>query len=203
MGGASVTTRIKHRPLIASDKNQYVVALWQAVQAGWVPPTEVDEKEYHRVKANQDENQALTAFVGVGCSFGAKWWGGYARPNSSNPFGYAGHAHRSCLKKVLGLAGIVINHNNYDEIRPLPGDLVYCDPPYFNTVNGYKASGFDVNQFWSWCRDLATNGITVLVSEVSAPPDIRVLDSFNVKRAMRSAEKSADNASEFLYIVDP
>ena len=26
-----------------------------------------------------DENPALTGFVGFGCSFGGKWWGGYAK----------------------------------------------------------------------------------------------------------------------------
>ena len=53
--------------------------MWKALQQGWEPPDLVTFEDYEYVRAHQDENPALTAFVGFGCTFGAKWFGGYAR----------------------------------------------------------------------------------------------------------------------------
>lgn len=75
-GACNVTQHIdKDRGVYASDSNKYLIAFWQAVQAGWEPPAVVSEEEYRRVKANKDEDLALTAFVGFGCSFAGKFFG--------------------------------------------------------------------------------------------------------------------------------
>lgn len=52
--------------------------MWQALQQGWQPPEIITKDEYYYVKEHKDENPALTGFVGFGCSFGGKWFGGLA-----------------------------------------------------------------------------------------------------------------------------
>ena len=39
----------------------------------------LSKEEYYYIKEHKDENKVLTGFVGFGCSFGGKWFGGYAR----------------------------------------------------------------------------------------------------------------------------
>ena len=53
--------------------------MWKALQSGWEPPDIVTEAEYQYIKDHKDEDPALAGFVGFGCTFGAKWFAGYAR----------------------------------------------------------------------------------------------------------------------------
>lgn len=66
----------------ANDSHPYLIALFKAVQGGWLPPEEVSETDYLEIKNNPDNHSPeLVGFVGFGCSFSGKWWGGYARGN--------------------------------------------------------------------------------------------------------------------------
>lgn len=67
------------KKVICNDAHPYLMEMWKALQQGWEPPDIVTEAEYQYIKAHKDEDPALTAFVGFGCTFGAKWFGGYAR----------------------------------------------------------------------------------------------------------------------------
>ena len=53
--------------------------MWQGLQSGWTPPDVITKEEYKYIREHKDENPALTGFVGFGCSFGGKWFGGLAR----------------------------------------------------------------------------------------------------------------------------
>lgn len=65
--------------LICNDAHPYLIAMWKALQRGWEPPDIVTEAEYQYIKDHKNEDPALAGFVGFGCTFGAKWFGGYAR----------------------------------------------------------------------------------------------------------------------------
>lgn len=198
-GGCWVTQHVRTRPLHASDANKYVIALWDAVSRGWLPPEQVSEEEYQQVRAAPDENPALTGFVGAGCSFGGKWWGGYAGRGTRN---YAANAARSCAKKAPGLYGVSFVHSSYTEIRPAPGDLVYCDPPYERTSYGY-VKGFDAAEFWAWAEQLARAGAIVLVSELKCPVPHVVLREFDVLRGSKNKEARRDVVKECLFRLVP
>jgi DNA adenine methylase len=68
-----------HGPRVANDACQPLVTLARAWLNGWRPPAEVSEQLYREVKARKDPTDPLTAFVGFGCSYGGKWFAGYAR----------------------------------------------------------------------------------------------------------------------------
>jgi DNA adenine methylase len=58
---------------IASDGNIALIAMYKALQDGWIPPNEVSEELYrtYLVKSKTPDNSdPLTAFIGFGCSFG-------------------------------------------------------------------------------------------------------------------------------------
>lgn len=68
---------------------------------------------------------------------------------------------------------------SYDKLEIKPNSVVYCDPPYKNTV-GYSMH-FDHDKFWQWVR---ANPNPVFVSEYTAPADIKVIAAFHNKTKM-------------------
>ena len=55
-----------------------------AVKHGYDLPESVSEQEYKYIREHKDDDPALAGFVGFGCSFGGKWFGGYARDNRTS-----------------------------------------------------------------------------------------------------------------------
>ena len=167
VGGANMIDKVLGNRL-GNDTHEYLVALLVAIRDGWVPPADISRDMYYSIKANpRGYPKELVGFVGFLCSFGGKWWGGYAHNRSE--FNYAAAGKRNLLKQAPNLKGVIFCTGDYRDI-PLPDrSLIYCDPPYANTTK-YK-EGFDHTIFWDWCRSKNEEGHTVFVSEYSAPAD--------------------------------
>ena len=182
-GSCAIESKVQADVKILNDKHPYLIAMWQALQNGWMPPDVVTKEEYYRVKANMDENPALTGFVGFGCSFGGKWWGGYAKDKRGDD--YCGQAKRGLLKDLVGIQSATFTCLDYRDVE-IPDDaVVYCDPPYVNTT-GYTVGQFDTNEFWDYMRQLSKR-CDVYISEESAPDDFECIWS---KEKVRTLEKS-------------
>ena len=98
-GSCNVVTKIDAARLrIANDINPYLIEMWKSLQAGWIPPQNLTKDEYYKVKSDLERDKALSSFVGFGCSFTGKWWGGYATSPSSN---YCKNAYNSQEKLVF------------------------------------------------------------------------------------------------------
>jgi len=80
-GGCSVTSRLTqlNLPVLASDGHEALITMWEAFRSGWTPPEFVSEVEYKEYQRKKDPKDPMTAFVGFGCSFAGKYFGGYAR----------------------------------------------------------------------------------------------------------------------------
>jgi DNA adenine methylase len=76
VGSACIVEGISHNKRFASDKNEYLIEMYKAIQNNWEPPSSVTEELYQYIKNNKDEDKALTGFVGIGCSYSGKWFGG-------------------------------------------------------------------------------------------------------------------------------
>ena len=182
-GSCAIESKVQADVKILNDKHPYLIAMWQALQNGWMPPDVVTKEEYYRVKANMDENPALTGFVGFGCSFGGKWWGGYAKDKRGDD--YCGQAKRGLLKDLVGIQSATFTCLDYHDVEIPDGAVVYCDPPYINTT-GYTVGQFDTNEFWEYMRQLSKQ-CDVYISEESAPDDFECIWS---KEKVRTLEKS-------------
>ena len=182
-GSCAIESKVQADVKILNDKHPYLIAMWQALQNGWMPPDVVTKEEYYRVKANMDENPALTGFVGFGCSFGGKWWGGYAKDKRGDD--YCGQAKRGLLKDLVGIQSATFTCLDYHDVEIPDGAVVYCDPPYANTT-GYTVGQFDTNEFWDYMRQLSKQ-CDVYISEESAPDDFECIWS---KEKERTLEKS-------------
>ena len=72
-GSCWVEAEVKAKNMFLSDYHFYLIEMWKAFQNGYEPIMPITEEIYQHVKANLDEDPALSGFVGFGCSFGGKW----------------------------------------------------------------------------------------------------------------------------------
>lgn len=198
-GALSVAAAIKSRPLICSDANEALICTLQAVKKGWVPPVDLSEEEYKELKKRNDPRDRMTAFAAAGCSFGGKWWGGYAR--QSGGLNYAGCASRSLVRKICKPAPFDILHRDYKDclFSPQRPRIVYFDPPYRDSV-GYPAVGsFDHDEFWNLAEQLARSGVAVRVSEYTAPAGWERVCCFGDAQIMGRSRGAKKVRADYLF----
>lgn len=198
VGGANVIDKVPTEyTKIGYDLSKPVIALFSALLAGWCPPERISEEEYLDIRNNpQNYSEELYAFVGFTCSWGGKWWGGYARSGSRN---FAREGRDNLLKQLSKLVGIELLCADYRNIKlPEESAIIYCDPPYKNTLqyNSTK-SNFNSDEFWGWARQCATDGHYVFVSEYEAPNDWEVILEIPIKSVMRLGKSKT--ATEKLF----
>ena len=177
-GGLSVSVQLaKYGSGLVSDANPALIALYQAVRDGWVPPETVSEDEYREAKALPDSDPRK-AFIGFGCSFGGKWFAGRARDGSVYNHGRgtkptvrspAKSAARAVLRDVALLRSCHFRLLSFfaPDPRTFPScpETIYADPPYAGAT-GYAAVGrLDHGLFWAYCQEWAVRGVRVFVSE--------------------------------------
>ena len=79
-GSCNIISKIDDKRIrIANDKHKELMAMWQWVQEHGVDrlPTDVSKELYYYIKTSTTCPDWLKGFVGFGCSFAGKWWGGY------------------------------------------------------------------------------------------------------------------------------
>ncbi|WP_299831723.1 DNA adenine methylase [uncultured Metabacillus sp.] len=180
---------------IACDKHTYLIEMYKAMQNGWIPPTNLTKEEYEYIKNNRDEKPYLTGFVGFGCSFAGKWFGGFASSKDRN---YCLNAHNSIMKKMETMKDVKFYDCDYKEINP-KGLLVYCDPPYQGTTQYGLVGNFDSNEFWDVVREWSKENM-VVVSEYNAPEDFVEVWSKDVKTDIRNKDNKKEQRIEKLFL---
>lgn len=167
-GSCAVESKIRgFSHIVCNDRHPYLIALLNAVKGGYSPPDSVSESEYQFIRQNKDLDPALTGFVGFGCSFGGKWFGGYARDKYGR--NYAAQGKQSLLADMSHLMEATFTCSDYRSVKIPPGAVVYADPPYAETT-GYSGEKFDSEDFWICARLIAETGHKIYVSEQKAPP---------------------------------
>ena len=166
MGSGQVISRVQGRR-IGSDINENLIEMFKALQEGWMPPSKVTEEEYNHIKNNKGfYPKHLVCFVGIACSFGAKYFGGYAR-DKQGLRNFAKEAQGALMRLRPKLQGLEVYNCQYYDLDIPRNSIIYCDPPYINTT-GYGFS-FDHHEFYQWCRDKVREGHKVFISEYDAP----------------------------------
>lgn len=159
-------------PIICSDIHEPLILLHQAIQQGtWKPPDFISEEEYNKLHQQWKEGECSPwiGFAGFACSWGGKWFGGYARDMTRN---FCLESKRSLLEKHERTRHILFVYRNYRNLNP-QYEVIYCDPPYRGTT-GYNNKIFDTVTFWQIMRKWSQNN-TVIVSEYEAPNDWKVI----------------------------
>lgn len=199
-GACSVEARLAphFNKVICNDNHEYLIALLKGVQDGYELPDSISREQYKYIRDNKDEDKVLTGFVGFGCSFGAKWFGGYAY-NSTNR-NYASESKRALLRDNEYLKNVEFTCKDYRDVE-LPsegGCIVYADPPYYKTTQ-YSTGDFDTNAFWNYMREISQSHL-VFISELEAPEDFVPIWEKPVTRVIDVNKSNYFQVCEKLYI---
>lgn len=180
----------------ASDGCEALITLYKALQGGWEPPTVVTEAMYKEYQAKKDHTDPMTAFVGFGCSFSGKWFGGYAKDNTGR--NYALNAKNSLMCKIAKLQDVIFTHTLYQDLNP-KGYLIYCDPPYQSTTLYGAVGTFDHDEFWDIMRKWSKDNI-VVISEYQAPEDFTCVLAMPTHTSIRDKNNDTVKTVEKLFI---
>lgn len=193
-GGLSATVALQ--PDMASDASEPVIRLVNAIRDGWNPPENVTEDDYRQSRGS---GEPLEAFCGLCCSFGGKWFGGYAREEGRN---FALQGRNALLRKVEATRNVQFLHRSYEQVDVQYGDLLYCDPPYAGTTNGYATGPFDSESFWDWVKWAGnTCGALVFISEFNGPEWADVHAEFPSRTDLRKRDAGRQATIEKLFRV--
>lgn len=200
VGGASIACKMIESgfagPMVLSDILPDLVLLWRAGLDGWVPPAEMSRAEYdcHKIAPPS----AGRAWAGIAASHSGKWFGGYGVKAEAAGRDYLKEAQRSFLRRValLQTADVTLEIRSFCPFDPLPGDVIYADPPYANTT-GYGNGHFDNEAFWR-VMSLWSHSNAVFVSEFDAP--LGWASVLEVKRAATLDPSSSKLSVEYLFM---
>jgi DNA adenine methylase len=166
VGGGNMIDKVTHKR-IGADINPYVIDALKAIRDNIddLPRNnkEFTENDYYDLKNGW--NYKYKGYAGFAFSFGGKWLSGWCRNKEKRD--YVRTAYNNARKQSPRLHGVKLVVSSYLDLDIPDNSIIYCDPPYMNTL-GYNQT-FDSSVFWQWCRDKASEGHTVYVSEQNAP----------------------------------
>lgn len=193
MGSIDTTKGIN----LAFDINKPLITMYNSIKQGWIPPDVLPLEEYKKLQQTKDENNPLTAFAGFCCSFGGKYYGGYARHAADRNDNFCLQGKNSLLKIKSNISNFEFGCCSYDLLKP-HSSIIYCDPPYKGTTE-YNHKGFNHELFYKWCRELSHDN-TIFISEYSMPDDFKCIWEKEVVLSVRS-KKGCEPRKEKLFTL--
>lgn len=181
---------------ILNDKHEYLIDMLNGVKNGYELPEYISENDYKYIKEHKDDDRVLSGFVGFGCSFGGKWFGGYARNKTGT--NYAAQSKKSLMKDMATLMDADFICKDYRDVELPQGCVVYADPPYDGTT-GYSKEKFNSDDFWEYMRIISKNHI-VFISEQSAPDDFVAIWSKPFTRTLDVNKENQFKVTEKLFV---
>jgi DNA adenine methylase len=156
---------------IGNDIHEYLIAMYKAIQKGWVPPSVFTEELYNDVKLNKKKYpKELVGYVGFSLAYGARWFGSWRR-DSLGKRNYVDESYRSMIKQIPKIKDIIFYNKEYYDFNIPNNSIIYCDPPY-EGVRGYGPI-LNYKLFWEWCREQKRKGHNIFISEYQAPNDFK------------------------------
>lgn len=205
VGGANMIDKIKHHNKIGCDIHKELIALLQYAQKNELPDT-ITEEEYNKVKNNKSNYEDwYVGLVGFCGSFGAKYFGGFARRYNKDGtlFDVPRQAINSLRRqsRLDNFKNIKFTNNSFLDLPKdkIKGYVIYCDIPYKGTTK-YATKNFPYDEFYEWCREMSIHN-TVLISEYNMPDDFECIWEKELKTSLGSGvNKDSDrNRIERLY----
>ena len=184
----------------ANDKNKYLPVLFERLQHGMQLPTNVSQEDYYKVKGMPEtclEDIALKVFVGFGCSFAGKWWGGYARGGKDR--NYAENAYNSTMKKANKMKDVGFFSMDYSEFVCSVDSLVYCDIPYKGTTQYSAVGAFDHEAFYTWAKSQKQCRILVSEYKHNVPEGAIIIWEHKSKKGIRNKDGVQETTVEVVF----
>ena len=202
VGGANVIDKIKCDNRYGFDIHKQLIELFIKLQNDIDGiPNEIPYEEYMEVKNNKENYEdwylGLVGFLG---SFGAKYFGGYARHNKDD---FTEQIQRGSIKNLKkqydDLKDVKFECKDFREIKDIKGYVIYCDPPYKGATK-YSTKEFPYDEFYNWCREMSKDNV-VLISEYNMPEDFKCIWQKDNKINFDSNRTTANSKIEKLFII--
>ena len=170
VGGANMIDKVDGNRL-GADLNKPLIACLNGLADGWLPPRNITEDFFNKVKADNSIVDAATlGYIGTQLTYGSMWFSSYRRDNTGLR-NYSNEAFRNVEKQAVNIKGVKFKSVSYHHL-PIPDEsIIYCDPPYKGTAKYNAVDEFDHNSFFEWCRGKVNQGHQVFISEYNAPDD--------------------------------
>lgn len=202
VGGANIIDKIKCDNRYGFDSHKQLIELFIKLQNDIDGiPNEIPYEEYMKVKNSKESYEdwylGLVGFLG---SFGAKYFGGYARHNKND---FTEQIQRGSIKNLKkqydDLKDVKFECKDFREIKNIKGYVIYCDPPY-KGVTKYSTKEFPYDEFYNWCREMSKDNV-VLISEYNMPEDFKCIWQKDNKINFDSNRTNANSKIEKLFII--
>ena len=132
--------------------------------------------------------------VGFCASFGAKYFGGYARDSKADNSGkWSAGAIRNLKKQLPNIKDVRFVNADFNSLPldKIKNYVIYCDIPYHGTTK-YATETFPYEQFYEWVKKASVHN-TVLISEYSMPDDFTCIWSKETKTLLDSNKDKNDD----------
>ena len=179
---------------IANDLNKSTISMWEDCSKGWIPPTCTTEEEYNNLKIS--EPSAIKGYIGHQYSFGGQFFNGYAPKYGKNIESTRASNNVKRISNILQDVNFMCG--SYEKLSYLKNYIIYCDPPYNNTICKYKEK-FDNDKFILWCRQMRKYNI-VIISEYSKPSDTTCIFTKDIKLTGRLGHGGNCNRNEKIFL---
>lgn len=97
---------------IGNDIHKELIAMWNELQKGWIPPSHITEDEYISVRDNKEKYpDYYVGYVGYHATFGSKYFAGYARSFKADgvtPRDQSNEAYRNTMKQVPDIKDVFL-----------------------------------------------------------------------------------------------
>lgn len=195
-GSCNVVSKVdSKRYRVANDYHYELIAMWRAFQNGWIPPVDISEDDYKHIKVSGSPE--MKSFVGFGCSYSGKYWGGYARGGGKR--NYAQNALNSSLRKMKTMQDVDFQNVSYEDLKIPIGALVYCDIPYYGTT-GYSVGSFNHIDFYHWAK--RTQGVVVSEYLKNVPEEAYVIWTHESRKDIRNKKGEQESTAEVVFTFD-
>ena len=131
------------------DNNDDLIHMWTYIKNNGIPDKPIISREYFdelKVCKDLSFDRSFALFF---CTFSAIYNTGYIENGTiTDKRPYHDERYRG-IKKVENIFNkINFELSSYKDIDVGTGNLIYCDPPYKNTIQPYKTNKFDSTEFW-------------------------------------------------------
>ena len=191
VGGANIIDKIKCKNRFGFDRSETLIALLQQASENFDKilkegNRELWDKGKRYVKEGVMPQDMSLADIGAIEFLGSYNNGGFTRgyANSTGKRNYYLEAYNNLKNQAPLLKNIIFKAQNYDELKPVAGAVIYLDPPYQNTKQySYSSQGkINYSSFWDWVRKISKNN-SVFISEQNAPNDFDIIWEKEVLRS--------------------